>query len=73
MSTTDVLRSDLTEGSSLTIKDIEEELEIHANRFTKRRSNWAVLGTLLLHLHSKREIYLFKNDIIIPVNREVRK
>ena len=32
MSTTDVLRSDLTEGSSLTIKDIEEELEIHANR-----------------------------------------
>ena len=32
MSTTDVLRSDLTDGSSLTIKDIEEELEIHANR-----------------------------------------
>ena len=32
MFTTDVLRSNLTEGSSLTIKDIEEELEIHTNR-----------------------------------------
>ena len=32
MSTTDALRSNLTEASSTTIKDIEKELEIHANR-----------------------------------------